>query len=381
MSKKVMIIEDEETLRMSLERVLSREGYDVTGADSAETALDIIGENFYDLILVDVILPGITGIEFLKRVKERYPDQIIVIMTAFASLETAVESLRAGAYDYIIKPVMHEEIKQVVKNAMRQRTLQEENLRLKKMLRSRYDVTTLIARSSPMKRLMDEIDAMKTSDNNILILGEIGTGKELIARTIHASSSRSDGPFIVLNSRDIPLELFEKSVFGISGDRTREKGLLEEANDGTLFIREICDLTERQRDMLLSVFEKGEVTIPGSETSMKINMRLIAASMYDPTDQWETSKMPRCRVLRVPPLRERQEDIEDLARHFIKRFSSELCKDIKGIDDDAIAILRGYPWPGNVRELQNVIERAVLLSEKDYIGREEVVLLIGKDDN
>lgn len=375
MTKRILIIEDEETLRESLERVLSKEGYDVTGVESAEMALDLLEGNPYDLVLTDVILPGKSGIELLKKVKEIYPEQIVVIMTAFASLETAVESLRAGAYDYIIKPVMHEEIKQVVKNALRQGALQEENLRLRKTLSMEYDVAEIIARSPSMKGIMDEIKTIGSREN-VLILGEIGTGRELIARAIHSSSNRSEKPFITLNKRTIPDNLFEVTVFGIPVKRPRQKGFLEEANEGTLFIREVCDLSPIERERLFSVIEKGGITFGDSNVVMKTDIRLIAASSR--LREGNGFSIPQARTIRIPPLRDRKEDIEPLAIHFVKRFSDELCKDVKGIEKEALSILVDYPWPGNVRELRDVIERAVLITEKDHIGKDEIILPVGK---
>lgn len=372
MTKKILIVEDEETLRESLERVLSREGYNVVSIDSAETALNLLDNDLYDLIITDVILPGITGIELLKKIKERAPEQIVVIMTAFASLETAVESLRAGAYDYIIKPIMHEEIKQVVKNALRQGALQEENLRLKSILKREYDVTRIIARSPSMQSIMNEIRIMKDSNESVFILGEIGTGKELIARAIHACSSRSEKPFVSLNIRTIPQEPF--SIFSMPRNK-REKRLMEEANEGTLFIREVCDLDELSQERLLSALEKGEITFPDSKTVIRIDVRLIAATSRGLNCLKDKFlERLKARVIRIPPLRERKEDIEPLAIHFIERFSEEFCKDVKGIEGDALSALINYNWPGNVRELQNVIERAVLLTEKELLGLNEIRL-------
>lgn len=374
MTKKILLIEDEDTLRESLKRVLSKEGYDITGVDSAEAALDLLDYNSYDLILTDVILPGISGIELLKRIRERLPDQIVVVMTAFASLETAVESLRSGAYDYIIKPIMHEEIKQVVKNALKQGALQEENLRLKRMLNTEYDIAGIIAISPSMQDVMSEIGSIGYREN-IFILGEIGTGKELIARTIHASSNRSEKPFITLNRRVIPQEFFEKSVFGLSYKRSsRQKGLLEEANEGTLFIRELCDLPLSEQERLFSVIKNGEITFPDSKIVIKTDVRLIAASSRLSCFKDDMLRMINARLIKMPPLRERRDDIVPLANFFIERFSKELCKDIKGIDSEAVSLLINYHWPGNVRELKDVIERAVLITGGDCIGRDDILI-------
>lgn len=374
MTKKILLIEDEDTLRESLKRVLSKEGYDITGVDSAEAALDLLDDNSYDLILTDVILPGISGIELLKRIRERLPDQIVVVMTAFASLETAVESLRSGAYDYIIKPIMHEEIKQVVKNALKQGSLQEENLRLKRMLNTEYDIARIIAISPSMQDVMSEIGSIGYSEN-IFILGEIGTGKELIARAIHASSNRSEKPFITLNKRVIPQEFFEKSVFGLSYKRSsRQKGLLEEANEGTLFIRELCDFPLSEQGRIFSVIKNGEITFLDSKIVIKTDVRLIAASSRLSCFRDDMLRMINARLIKIPPLRERREDIVPLANFFIERFSKEICKDIKGIDSEAITFLINYHWPGNVRELKDVIERAVLVTGGDYIGRDDILI-------
>lgn len=374
MTKKILLIEDEDTLRESLKRVLSKEGYHITGVDSAEAALDLLDDNSYDLILTDVILPGISGIELLKRIRERLPDQIVVVMTAFASLETAVESLRSGAYDYIIKPIMHEEIKQVVKNALKQGSLQEENLRLKRMLNTEYDIARIIAISPSMQDVMSEIGSIGYSEN-IFILGEIGTGKELIARAIHASSNRSEKPFITLNKRVIPQEFFEKSVFGLSYKRSsRQKGLLEEANEGTLFIRELCDFPLSEQGRIFSVIKNGEITFLDSKIVIKTDVRLIAASSRLSCFRDDMLRMINARLIKIPPLRERREDIVPLANFFIERFSKEICKDIKGIDSEAITFLINYHWPGNVRELKDVIERAVLVTGGDYIGRDDILI-------
>lgn len=384
MTKKILLIEDEDTLRESLKRVLSKEGYDITGVDSAEAALDLLDDNSYDLILTDVILPGISGIELLKRIRERLPDQIVVVMTAFASLETAVESLRSGAYDYIIKPIMHEEIKQVVKNALKQGSLQEENLRLKRMLNTEYDIARIIAISPSMQDVMSEIGSIGYSEN-IFILGEIGTGKELIARAIHASSNRSEKPFITLNKRVIPQEFFEKSVFGLSYKRSsRQKGLLEEANEGTLFIRELCDFPLSEQGRIFSVIKNGEITFLDSKIVIKTDVRLIAASSRLSCFRDDMLRMINARLIKIPPLRERREDIVPLANFFIERFSKEICKDIKGIDSEAITFLINYHWPGNVRELKDVIERAVLVTGGDYIGRDDILIknqILEKDDH
>lgn len=375
MTKRLLIIEDEDILRESLKRVLTREGYVVETVSSAESALNAVDEGFYDLILTDIILPGITGIELLKRIKERFPDQIVVIMTAFASLETAVDALRNGAYDYIVKPVMHEEIKQVVKNAIMQGILQEENNRLRNQIEREYSISSIIGQSPAMKMVIEEIKEIAAGDSNVFIVGESGTGKELISRLIHSYSKRADSPFIPVNVRaihnDIESRLFG-CIKGITGAPAPRKGMLEEANGGTVFFKEINDINDELMTKIKNTMISYEISPVGSSHPIKIDIRYIFASRSI-VRQDVIAGMDFVRI-NIPPLRERREDIPHLANFFRKRYSEELCKEIKSIDDDAMDMLVNYQWPGNIRELRNIIERAVLLSDGDTIGAEHILL-------
>jgi DNA-binding NtrC family response regulator len=383
MHERLLIVEDEETLCESLKRVLSREGYVVDVAYSAESALDIFDAGFYDVIITDIILPGITGIELLKRVKEQLPEQIVIITTAYASLETAVEALRTGAYDYVVKPVMHEEIKQIVKNALTQGALQEENNRLRRQVERQYDLRMIVGESPAIKKIMDEVNAIAESGSNVLITGEIGTGKELIARAVHLRSSRAEKPFIPVNLRTIPEDLLESKLFGyvkgaFAGASTSRKGLLEEASGGTVFFREIEYLNEGIQVQLLKALENQEVRPVGGTRGIKIDLRVISATRVN-LESMGTAKFRKDLFERIngksillPPLRKRKEDIEPLLRHFMQKYSHDLFKTVKGIDSKALELLVSYRWPGNVRELQNIIERAILLSEDGIITGEHL---------
>lgn len=384
MHERLLIVEDEETLCESLKRVLSREGYVVDVAYSAESALEIFDGGFYDVIITDIILPGITGIELLKRIKEQIPGQIVIITTAYASLETAVEALRTGAYDYVVKPVMHEEIKQIVKNALTQGALQEENNRLRRQIERHYDLTMIVGESPAMKRIMDEVNAIAESGSTVLITGEIGTGKELIARAIHLKSNRAEKPFIPVNLRAIPGDHLESKLFGyvkgaFAGATTSRRGLLEEASGGTVFFREIEYLNEELQVRLLRVLEDQEVRPVGGTRGIKIDLRVISATRTDLESMGSVGKFRKDLFARIkgrsillPPLRERKEDIEPLARHFVRKYSHDLFKTVKSIDGKALELFVSYGWPGNVRELQNIIERAILLSEDGVITAEHL---------
>lgn len=379
MNERLLIVEDEETLCESLKRVLVREGYAVDTFNSAEEALDVFEERFYDLIITDIILPGITGIELLKRIKERLPEQIVIIMTAYASLETAVEALRSGAYDYVVKPVMHEEIKQIVKNALRQGSLQQENILLRSQIERHYDFTRVIGGSPAMQRIMSDVERIANSRDNVLLFGEIGTGKELIARAIHYSSARTDSPFIPINLSAIPEDQIEPRLFGhvkgaIAGAATSKKGFFEEANGGTVFLREISVLSKALQSRLLRVIEDQHIRPAGGTQEIKVDIRFISATSRDIAAEVKTGAFSEDLLHKIngasislPPLRERKEDIEPLAGHFIQKYSLELCKSVRGIDSEALQVLRGYSWPGNVKELRNIIERAILVADGDII--------------
>ncbi len=379
MSHRILIVEDEESLGASLRRVLMRDGYEVDVVYTGETALEFFSENIYDIVLTDIILPGMDGIELLKKLKKQKPDQIVIIMTAFASLETSIEALRAGAYDYVIKPLIHDEVKQIIRNALKQKALQSENIILKKQIEKIYDFSNILCESIQMRRIVDEVKKIADARSNILILGETGTGKELLARAVHFNSNRADRPFIPINCSAIPENLLESELFGyvkgaFTGATSSKKGLFEIADGGTIFLDEIGDLSMSLQAKLLRVIEDREIRPVGGTHSMKVDIRFICATNIDiekaiREGRFREDLYYRINIItiKLPPLRERKEDIEPLVRFFIKRYSDEIGKKIVDIDDDALRLLQNYTWPGNVRELQNVIERAVLIADDSVL--------------
>ncbi|MCX7794573.1 MAG: sigma-54 dependent transcriptional regulator [Thermodesulfovibrionales bacterium] len=384
MNERLLIIEDEETLAASLKRVLTKEGYSVDLAPDAESGLEMIEKNSYDLIITDIILPGINGIELLKKVKEKEPAQIVIIITAYASLETAVEALRAGAYDYVIKPIIHEEIKQIVRNALRQKALQRENILLRREIEKHYDFSHIIGESPAIKKIIEEVKKIAKAKSNVLLLGETGTGKELIARAIHFSSSRAERPFIPINCSAIPENLLESEFFGhvrgaFTGAVSSKRGLFEEANGGTVFLDEIGELSPGLQAKLLRVLEDQEIRPIGSNQSVKVDIRFISATNRDllqlvKEGRFREDLYYRINVITIqlPPLRERGNDIELLLNYFVEKYSREHGKNLVKIDRDVIEILKAYNWPGNIRELQNIIERAVLVSDNGVIKKEHL---------
>ncbi len=384
MAEKLLIVEDEDTLRESLKRVFIRDGYEVDIAQDAESALKVLEGRTYDLIITDIILPGITGIELLKRYREQNDNQLVIVMTAFASLETAVEALRFGAYDYIIKPVMHEEIKRIVRNALKERALKAENIILKKQIGELYDFDNIVGQGSAISSLIQEVKKIADSKSNVLLLGETGTGKELFARSIHFSSSRRDEPFIPINCSAIPENLLESELFGylkgaFTGAINTKRGLFEEADRGTIFLDEIGDLSVSLQSKLLRVMDDREIRPIGSVQSRKVDIRFITATNRDihkavKEGLFREDLFYRINVvtLKLPPLRERKEDILLLAQHFLEKYSHELGKPVRYIDEQAQKMLVDYDWPGNVRELQNIIERAILITESNFIMPEHL---------
>lgn len=384
MAGKLLIVEDEDTLCESLKRVFLREGYEVDASGSAEEALVALDERLYDLIITDIILPGIDGIEFMKKIRERSPEQVFVVITAYASLETAVEALRAGAYDYVVKPLIHEELKQIVRNALRQRALQSENALLKDQIRKEYDFSRIIGDSPSIKKILGDVIKIADARSTVLLLGETGTGKELIARALHFNSGRAEKPFVPINCSAIPENLLESELFGhvrgaFTGAVASKKGLFDEANGGTIFLDEIGDLGIGLQSKLLRVLEDQEIRPVGGNRNVKVDLRFITATNKHLEDavregRFREDLFYRINVISItlPSLRDRREDVELLARHFIRKYAEDLGRPVKDIHADALNMLRAYAWPGNIRELQNIIERAVLIAENDLILKEHL---------
>lgn len=379
MAKSILIIEDEETLRDSLGRIFIKDGFAVDTAGSAKEGLELLETSLYDVIISDIILPGMDGIELLKQVRRSLPDQIFIMMTAYASIDTAVKALRSGAYDYIMKPIMHEEIKQVVKNALIQKSLMSENILLKREIGKIYDFSSIIGETPALKSIIEEVKKVADAKSSILLLGETGTGKELFARVIHNNSSRSHMPFIPINCSAIPESLLESELFGhlkgaFTGAAMSKKGLFEEADGGTIFLDEIGDVSTSFQVKLLRVIEDQMIRPIGSTKSAKVDVRFITATntnlekaMAEGAFREDLFYRINTITLNMPPLRERKEDIPLLVKDFVEKYSVRFGKKISEVSPEALAAINNYSWPGNVRELQNVMERAIILSEDGTI--------------
>ena len=336
------------------------------------------------MIISDIILPGMDGIEMLTKVREQMPDQIVIVVTAYASLDTSVKALRAGAYDYIMKPIIHEEIKQIVRNALRQKSLQAENVLLKREIGKDYDFSSVIGESAALKSIIEEVKKVADARSNVLLLGETGTGKELFARVIHHNSGRRDMPFVPINCSAIPENLLETELFGhvrgaFTGAVATKKGILEDAEGGTVFLDEIGDMSLALQAKLLRVLEDQVIRPVGSTKGTKVDIRFITATNKDlkaavKTGAFREDLYYRINVisLEIPPLRERKEDIRSLVSFYLLHYAQDLGRKVKEVSPEAMDLMMQYEWAGNVRELQNVIERAILISDGDLIKPEHL---------
>ncbi len=393
MPNSILIVEDEETLKHSLQRVFEREGFSVGTADSAEAGLELYDKHFYDVVISDIILPGMDGIEMLTRIRETSPSQMFIVTSAYASLDSAVKALRLGAYDYIMKPIIHEEIKQVVKNAIRQGELRRENQILKRQLDIPYDFSSIVGCDGALVDIIGEIKMISDAPSSILLLGETGTGKGLFARVIHHNSSRRDMPFVPINCSAIPEPLLESELFGhvkgaFTGAENTKTGLLHEADGGTVFLDEIGDMPLFMQIKLLKLLEDHEIRPLGSTKVKKVNIRFITATNKDLDQLVAEGKFRKDLYYRInvisltlPSLRERKSDIDMLAIHFIKKYALDLGKTVSKISPEALAVLSDYSWPGNIRELQNVLERATLIATEDTITEKYLPTSIKKEDS
>lgn len=384
MSERLLIVEDNEFLCNSLKKLFLKEFYEVTAVSSAESAMKALESQSYNLIITDIVLPGIDGIELLTKVKEQYPEIIVIVMTSYATIESAIKAFRLGSYDYIIKPIINEEIKMIVKNALTLSPTRKAESASCQLLDGKYDFSSIVGQSPAIRSVIEEVKMVANSRSNVLILGETGTGKELIARAIHYNSKRSGEPFVAINCSAIPENLLESEFFGHSkgaftGAVYSKRGLFEEADKGTVFLDEIGDLSHHLQVKLLRVLDDREIRPVGSLQSKKVDVRFIAATNMD---LFNAVKQGRFREdlyyrlnvinLKLPPLRARGKDIQILAEYFLEKYSTEMGGKAKSIDEEALNALNNYYWPGNIRELQNVIERAVLLCDSTTIRLEHL---------
>jgi two-component system response regulator PilR (NtrC family) len=380
----IHIIDDEPIIYEVLQDILTSEGYDVEISSNGEEALEKHSSLNVDLILLDLLMPGMDGIEVLKRLKKIEPNVVVIIITAYASIESAISAMKTGAYDYIQKPFKHAELLLAVERAITHRRLQEENLRLKDELKRKFSFEKIIGKSELMNDIFEIIKASAPTRSTILIQGESGTGKELVARAVHLNSDRAGFPFIIVNSGSLPPDLLESHVFGhvkgaFTGAINDKQGLFEAAHKGTIFFDEISSLNLDTQAKLLRVMQDREFMKLGGTKTIRVDARVIAATNTDLEDLIRIQKFRedlfyRLNVIKIelPPLRHHKEDIPLLTKHFLDMYSNENNRDILGISDEVVEILDNYDWPGNIRELENLIERAVVLTKSKIITRENL---------
>jgi two-component system, NtrC family, response regulator PilR len=382
--QKILIVDDERSMRELLERVFQREGYSVRVAENGATALNMIRTGVYDLVISDVKMPGLNGLELLSQCREFSPDTMVIIMTAFATVDNAREAFKFGADDFIQKPFDIDELKLVVQKALEKGKLKQENALLKRELKERGRLENIIGHSRCMQEVYKMITDVASTASTVLIQGESGTGKELVARAIHNSSPRANAPFVSINCGAFAETLLESELFGyikgaFTGAQTNRKGLFEAAHGGTIFLDEISEMSPTMQVKLLRVLQERKVRPVGSTEEMQIDTRVIAATNRDLSRMVEERLFRQDLYYRVniimiklPPLRERKEDIPGLADHFLKRYSLISNRQIHSIAEEALRYLENYNWPGNVRELENAIERAVALEPSNQIRFERL---------
>jgi DNA-binding NtrC family response regulator len=381
----ILIVEDEAKMRRLLELNLGDEGFSTFSAEDAETGLKLLRENPVDLVLTDLKLPGMNGLEFLQAIKRQNAALPVVVMTAFGSVETAVEAMKAGASDYVLKPFSLTEMRMVIHKELDVRNLREENRSLREALGKRYSHPNVVARSPKMQEVLSTVERVAPTNATVLLGGESGVGKDLIARAIHEKSKRASGPFLKINSTAIPENLLESELFGFergafTGAVASKPGKFELADKGTLFLDEIGDVPPVTQVKLLRVLQEREFERLGGTKTVKVDVRLIAATNRDLREALEQGTFREDLYYRlnvvpidIAPLRERREDIPDLVNLFISR-CEESGKQMEGITPEAMQILTNYHWPGNVRELQNIVERACALSKGPLLEAADIHL-------
>jgi DNA-binding NtrC family response regulator len=379
---RILVIDDESAIRESLEVLLTLEGYAVTMAVDGEEGLRTLDQNSFDLLLLDLALPGLSGLELLPIIKERHPDLPVIMITAYGTVDNVVDAVRAGAENFVQKPWDNEKLLADIRSAVARRKAEEENLQLKRALKQRYNFQNIVGKSEIMLKVFDLVAQVAPSRSTILIQGESGTGKELIAKAIHANSPRKDKPFVPINTGAMPSELLESTLFGhVKGAFTSavasKKGLFEVANGGTLFMDEIATMGMDTQAKILRVLQDRRFMHLGGIQEVQVDVRIIAATNVDLRQEVREGRFRedlfyRLNVITVdlPPLRARREDIPPLAQHFLDFYATENGFSPRKLSADALRCLIDYSWPGNVRELENAIERGVVLSSGPVIGSE-----------
>ena len=382
---RILVVDDERSMRELLAIVLRRDGYDVILAENGRMALNVLERERVDLLISDIKMPDMSGVEVLRAAKSIDHDILGIMITAFASTDTAVEALRMGAYDYLSKPFDVDELKIIVRNALERRQLRQENVLLKRALQSTHQFSNIVGRSESMLAVFKLIETVAPTNSTILVTGESGTGKELVARAIHFNSLRRDRPFVAVNCGALPEPLLESELYGhmrgsFTGASSNKKGLIEVADRGTIFLDEISEMSLMMQVKLLRVLQERKFRRVGGVEELGANIRVITATNQDLVKMVAEGKFRedlfyRINVIQIqlPSLRERIEDIPLLAEHFLAKYREQMGKDISGISQEAMEHLEAYDWPGNIRELENAIERAVALESSSAILPESLV--------
>lgn len=373
MKPRILVVDDEESIREFLEIMLKKEGFEVSLAEDGAKAKDMIQKKSYDMVISDLQMPNMNGIELLKFVKDTASDTVFMMITAFGTTETAVEAMKMGAYDYITKPFKIDEVRMNINNALKSRNLEVENRSLKKELVKEYSFQNIIGNSAAMHSIYDLIKRVSQAPTNILVTGESGTGKEVVAKAIHYNGPLKDRPFVTINCGAIPENLMESEMFGhkkgsFTGAISDKSGLFEVADGGSLFLDEVGELPLTIQVKLLRAIQERVIRRVGATEDMKVDVRIIAATNRNLEEMvqkggFRQDLFYRLNVINIktPPLRDRKEDIPILAQHFLKKYNDKLSKNIGGISVEAMEVLKKYDYPGNVRELENMIERTVAL--------------------
>jgi two-component system response regulator HydG len=381
---KLLVVDDDSSHRTMLAAVLGEEGYEVTVAAGGEEALGILGDKVFDLVLLDLRMDGKGGMEVLGEVSARLPGLAVVMMTAYASVETAVEALKMGARDYLTKPLDTDELKLTVARVLDHSRLETENRELRARLKEEYSFGRLVGTDSTMAEVVETLRRVAPTEATLLVLGESGTGKELAANAVHENSPRSSAPFVAVNCAAIPETLLESELFGyekgaFTGAVGRKEGKIASAHGGTLFLDEVAEMSPSLQAKMLRFLQEREIQPLGSGATRVVDVRIIAATNRDLEEEVRQGRFRedlfyRLNVVpvKIPPLRERREDIPLLAQTFFEAYREKHRQTVKSISPEAVALLREQPWPGNVRELENSIERAVVLCRGDLLGPEDL---------
>lgn len=384
MAERILVVDDEQIIRESLGFVLKKEGYVVEEAANGKDAIEKQENNPFDIVITDIEMPEMRGMGLLEQITRRTPQTFVIIITAFGSLETAVQALRKGAYDYILKPVDFDDLLYRVRKLVNHRMLSLENSLLRQELNRNYDFDKIIGQSPSMKRVFEVIKRVATSEGTVLISGKSGTGKELVARAIHFNSNRNTKRFVTVNCGAIVETLFESELFGhkkgsFTGATSDKEGLFKVADGGTVFLDEVSEIPLHLQVKLLRAIEQKELTPVGMTDPINVNIRIIAATNRDLRIELENGRFRedlfyRLNVVEIhlPSLTERPDDIPILTQHFLEEYRKQMGRPIKGISNEAMGALMRYQWKGEIRELENVIERAVIFCDKDFISLEHL---------